>query len=445
MTRAPTPPNRVQDARTAPGARALAAEVLRRVDRDDAFLAAALHAELQSWPTLDPREASLATALAYGTLRTQGWLDDRLNAHAKRGVDGFPPKVRWHLRVAAYQLAFLTRVPASAAVNEAVRAAKREGGEPIARAVNAILRRVAKDLEGQPTPSFGEAVWASLPEAFRRRLPRAVCDALAGDDDPPPTGLRVRAGLDRAHVADAIAAERPAASVGLGAVSPLAVLVRRAGAIEGLTCVGDGRAVVQEEGSQVVGLAVGAEPGERVLDACAGRGHKTTLLAEAVGDGGRVDAADLHAKKLRVAEEEARALGYELGLAAAVDWSVGAGPFAGAAYDRVLVDAPCSGSGTFVRRPEVARRFTEAKLAELVALQRAIAQRCASLVRPGGLLVVATCSLFPEEGAELAASLRETLGFAPADLALLRTHCATLSPTEHGTEGYSLAAFRRPG
>jgi 16S rRNA (cytosine967-C5)-methyltransferase len=434
----------MQTTPTAPGARVLAAEVLRRVDRDDAFLAAALNAELRSWPTLDPREASLATALAFGTLRTQGWLDERLNAYAKKGVDGFPPKVRWHLRLAAYQLAFLSRVPASAAVNEAVRAAKREGGEPIARAVNAILRRVAKDLEGAPA-AFGEAVWQSLPEAFRERLPREVCDALARDDEPPATGLRVRAGLDRAALAAAIAEERPAATVTVGTLSPLALNVRRAGVVETLACVRDGRALVQEEGSQVVGLAVGAQPGERVLDACAGRGHKTSLLAEAVGPSGRVDAADLHEKKLRVAESDARALGHDLGLLAAVDWSAGAGPFGAGAYDRVLVDAPCSGSGTFVRRPEIARRFSEAKLAELVALQRAIALRCASLVRPGGTLVVATCSLFPEEGPELAAYLRGALGFEPAELAVLRTHCATLSPVDHGTEGYSLAAFRRPG
>jgi 16S rRNA (cytosine967-C5)-methyltransferase len=442
---APVPPkNTMQTASTAPGARALAAEVLRRVDRDHAFLAAALHAQLQSWPTLDPREASLATALAFGTLRTQGWLDERLNVHAKKGVDGFPPNVRWHLRVAAYQLAFLTRVPASAAVNEAVRAAKREGGEPIARAVNAILRRVAKDLEGVPSP-FGAAVWASLPEAFRRRLSPAVCDALTGDDEPPATGLRLRAGLDREGLAAAIAHERPTATAALGALSPLAVNVRRAGLVESLACVRDGRAIVQEEGSQVVGLAVGAKAGERVLDACAGRGHKTSLLAEAVGPSGRVDAADRHEKKLRVAESETRALGHDVGRVAAVDWSAGTGPFEACSYDRVLVDAPCSGSGTFVRRPEVARRFTEATLAELVALQRAIALRCATLVRPGGTLVVATCSLFPEEGPELAAYLREALGFEPAELALLRTHCATLSPVEHGTEGYSLAAFRRPG
>jgi 16S rRNA (cytosine967-C5)-methyltransferase len=429
--------------KTAPGARSLAVEVLRRVERDQAFLAAALHAELASWPTLDPREASLATTLAFGTLRVRAWLDAQLNRYAKKGVDGFPPKVRGHLRVAAYQLAFLSRVPASAAVNEAVRAAKREGGEPIGRAVNAILRRVATDLAGQPT-SFAEAVWASLPEPFRARLPRAACEALANDDDGPFTGLRLRAGLDRTRVAEELAKERPQATVTLGQASPLAVLVRRAGLVDDLACVRDGRAVVQEEGSQLVGLALGARPGERVLDACAGRGHKTTLLAEAVGTSGRVDAADLHAKKLEVTRREAEALGHELGQLAAVDWSVGAGPFAEERYDRVLVDAPCSGSGTFLRRPEIALRFSEAKLAELVTLQRAIAVRCAGLVRPGGTLVVATCSLFPEEGPELAAYLREALAYEPVDLALLGAPCATLSPTAHGTEGYSLAAFRRP-
>ncbi len=429
--------------KTAPGARTLAVDVLRRVERDQAFLAAALHAELASWPTLDPREASLATTLAFGTLRVRAWLDARLNRYAKKGVDGFPPKVRGHLRVAAYQLAFLSRVPASAAVNEAVRAAKREGGEPIARAVNAILRRVATDLAATPS-SFADAVWESLPEGFRTRLPRSICDALGDDEETPFTGLRVRAGLDRVRVIDELREERPQATVKVGEASPLAVLVRRAGLVEQLACVRDGRAIVQEEGSQLVGLALGTKPGDRVLDACAGRGHKTTLLAEAAGPNGVVDAADLHAKKLEVARREAEQLGFDLGELAAVDWSVGAGSFTESRYDRVLVDAPCSGSGTVLRRPEIGLRFSEAKLQELVTLQRAIARRCASLVRPGGTLVVATCSLFPEEGPELAAYLRETLDFEPAELAMLGVHCATLSPTAQGTEGYSLSAFRRP-
>jgi 16S rRNA (cytosine967-C5)-methyltransferase len=432
---------------TAPGARTLAADVLRRVDRDDAFLAAALHAELKSWPTLDPRDAGLATTLAFGTLRTLGWLDGRLGRYAKKGVDAFPPKVRWHLRIAAYQLAFLTRVPASAAVNEAVRAAKREGGEPIARAVNAILRRVATDMSTE-TPSFADAVWESLPPGFQRRISRELCDALQFDDDAPWTGLRVGATVSRDALVDELCTERPDAAVKLGTASPRAVLVRRAGLVDDLACVRDGRAIVQEEGSQLVALALGASAGERVLDACAGRGHKTTLLAESVGPSGVVDAADLHDKKLRVAEREAGALGFDFGRVAAVDWTAGLGPFEAGSYDRVLVDAPCSGSGTFLRRPEIAQRFSEEKLVDLVRTQRAIALRCAELVRPGGTLVVATCSLFAEEGTELAealaAALHTAFAFEPGELAVIGGASATLSPLTHGTEGYALAAFRRP-
>ena len=428
---------------TTPGARALAVEVLRRVERDDAFLAAALHGELRSWPTLSPRDASLATALAFGTLRTARFLDAALGRHARRGVESFPPKVRWHLRVAAYQLAFLSRVPASAAVNEAVRAAKRVGGEPVARAVNAILRRVATDL-ADARPSLADAVWTSLPEAFRARVPRSACEGFASGDDAPWTGLRVRADLDRETVARDVQDERPDASVELGSTSPRAVLVRRAGSVDTLACIGDGRAVIQDEGSQLVGLAVGAMPGDRILDACAGRGHKTTLLAEAARPHGQVDAADLHEHKLRIAVRDATALGLTLGTVAAVDWTAGLGPFEPATYDRVLVDAPCTGSGTFLRRPEIALRFSEAKLAELSALQVAIASRCAALVRPGGILVVATCSIFPQEGEALADAIRSTLGLEPWALARFGTPRATLPVELHGTDGYALSAFRRP-
>jgi len=367
-----------------------------------------------------------------------------------------------HLHIALAQALFLDRIPPHAVLSECSEAVRTTLGPSkvrIAREfIKSIYERIENAQSGDPRRdlvgrnlSFREPVfrdpaqhpllWAeealSMPAPMLKRWmarhgePRALALARLALDEAP-LSIRVVRG-ERADIASELVALGVMTRDGQHA----RVLVAPSSSAELVTSSApfkEGRITVQGESALRAAEAMQAQAGEELLDLCAAPGGKTAVLR---ASGARVVACDANAMRLERVTSTLERLQLSDGV------ELHATEFG--AYDRVLVDAPCSGSGTFVRRPEVARRFTEAKLAELVGLQRAIAQRCASLVRPGGLLVVATCSLFPEEGAELAASLRETLGFAPADLALLRTHCATLSPTEHGTEGYSLAAFRRPG
>src|SRR5262249_55239966 len=156
----------------------------------------------------------------------------------------------------------------------------------------------------------------------------------------------------------------PGAEIEPGKVSPLAIRVRGGGDPKRLRLVQDGELLVQEEGAQFIALALGPRPGETVLDACAGRGNKTALLAELVGTSGAVDAADRHPQKLARLKASLTQLGLAARATFAVDWSVGAGDVP-AGYDRVLVDAPCSGIGTLRRRPDLATRRDPAALGEL--------------------------------------------------------------------------------
>jgi 16S rRNA (cytosine967-C5)-methyltransferase len=199
-----------------------------------------------------------------------------------------------------------------------------------------------------------------------------------------------------------------------------------------------------------VALSVGAAAGEEVLDACAGRGNKTAMLARAAGAQGAVDAADLHASKLvRLSHELARS-GVRARATFAVDWSVGSGEVTGA-YDAVLVDAPCSGVGTLRRRPEIATRRDALQVAELARLQRAILARTAEHLRVGGRLVYAVCSVLREEAEEVVdAVVRERGDLSPAPFAgdaarAIAGDAATLRllPHVHGTDGYFLASLRR--
>jgi 16S rRNA (cytosine967-C5)-methyltransferase len=437
------------------GARGVAATVLARVEKDRAFASASLEAELARAAQLDARDRGLATELAYGALRVRPWLESELGARATHGIAKLDATTRAHLCVAAYQLFFLSRVPAFAAVSECVEAVRRVKGERVAAFANAILRRTARETEGRDDAARAElrraAIVASTAPWLKEALARALGDAdafLEASTRTPPVCLRV----ERASERDAWLA-RLGAGAGTfepGRVSPHAICARDAGKPQSLAGYDEGAWSVQEEGSQLVALAVGAREGESVLDACAGRGNKTAMLARAVGATGAVDACDLHASKLdQLARELAR-----VGLAAratyAVDWSVGAGDVT-SEYDRVLVDAPCSGVGTLRRRPELQTRRAPEDLASLAQLELAIASRAAERVRPGGRLVYAVCSVLREEAEDVVVALlaaRPDLSLAPFDSDAARALAGEatalrLTPAAHGTDGYFLASFRR--
>jgi 16S rRNA (cytosine967-C5)-methyltransferase len=422
---------------------------LARVWQEGAYAAPALDAALRRAPALDPRDARLVTELVYGVLRVSAELERRIARHATSERYKKAPLVRAHLLIAAYSLAFLERVPSFAAVDSAVGAIREVAAGKVAGFANAVLRKLA-----QHTPDR-----QALPAAVLRSTPRwlasSIEEALGADaalffeasSSPPPLALCLRAGEDRARWQDELARAVPEAEVRLGAVSPRALLVSGAGDPARLPGK-DVAWTVQEEGAQVIALSLGAQPGERVLDACAGRGGKTLVLAEQVGEGGVVDAADRHPQKL--ARLSAGPFGARVGACYAVDWTAGTGDVPGG-YDRLLVDAPCSGVGTLRRRPEIAERLAASDVTRLKALQLAIVLSAARCLRPGGRLVYAVCSVLGEEAEEVVAALAGArsdprLEPAPFDSPLLAelapgASSLRLLPARHGTDGYFLASF----
>lgn len=421
-------------------ARTIAAMVLERVERDGAFAAAALDAELERAATLDDRDRALATELTYGVLRTRAVLEERLGAHASlRKTDAF---VRAHLLVAAYQILLLDRVPSHAAVDAAVTAVRARRGGRVGGFVNAVLRK----LSASERPlSLAEAIVGSAPAWLLRRLTEAVgheeAAALlgAGARARPDACVRLRPG----HPPPGWLAEARR-----GVASPLAWRLQGSGDLRKLPGFAEGAFVVQEEGAQVVALSVGARAGESVLDACAGRGQKATLLADQVGAAGRVVAADLHPHKLAALVGETARLGLGNVATVAVDWTIGAGAIPDG-FDRVLVDAPCTGVGTLRRRPEIARRLGAEDPDRLGALSEAILRRATTRARPGGRVVFAVCSVLPEEGRSLVERVTDVLEPTPFDapeLAALTPAGVSellLLPSQHGTEGYFVASFVR--
>lgn len=393
-------------------ARSIAYEILRRVEAEGAYAGDLLHARLGS--DVKAADAALATELVLGVLRWRRLLDFILQPLLKKPVERLDLPVAIALRLGVYQIRFLEKVPARAAVNESVELVKLARKASAAPLVNAVLRRAAEQknqpretliagmgrelplaerlgiLRSHPTwvverwlARWGEARTVALLEA-NNRAPRLSCvvhDAARRDEviaKIEMAGLRVRGG---ALLHDAF-------SVSGGSVA-------RSEAFRG------GWISIQDEASQAVPLLLDVRPGERVLDLCAAPGGKTALLARDVGDNGLVIAADRHAHRLRAMREQIKRLGLTRVAVVELD-AEKALPF-GTLFPRVLVDAPCSGTGTLARHPEIRWRLGPEQLTKLHVVQVALLKNAMERLAPGGRLVYSTCSLEAEENEDVVA------------------------------------------
>ena len=397
----PPQPRRQPDARSdaRPDARSVALTVLRAVRERAAYANLALPAELRR-ARLDTRDAALATELTYGTLRTEGLLDRVIVLAANRPVEEIDPPVLDLVRLGTYQLLF-TRIGAHAAVDTSVEAARTLGLGRAGAFVNAVLRKVAaRDLDewvqelrdGVTDPVARLAIGTAHPEWIARAFADALgtdaaelADLLAADDARPEVHLAARPG--------AITAEELALATGgrQGPLSPYAVHLGSGDPGE-QDAVKDGLATVQDEGSQLVALAAAQAPvtggdAGRWLDLCAGPGGKAVMLgALAEIEGATLTAVEISERRadlVRRATDD---------LPVSVITADGRKPGLEPGFDRVLLDAPCSGLGALRRRPEARWRKTAGDIPGLATLQRELLDSALRLVRPGGTVLYATCS-----------------------------------------------------
>ncbi len=400
--------NPEQAPRRAGGARTVALAVLHRVAEQGAYASAALDAELAR-KRLDPRDVGLATEIVYGALRVLPELDRAIAAHVKHDPARMDGLTRAALRSAAYQLSHLSRVPPHAVVDETVSLVREQRGPKVAGFVNAVLRKLARERPAEPRLPDRLAVPEWLSRTLHDSLGVERAQAMLGDRPlPPPMCLRIEPErTTRQALLSELSQAQPAAELEASPLSPLAILARRVGSPRALPGYAEGLWTVQEEGAQLVALALGAAAGERIADVCAGHGGKTTLFSRLVGASGHVTAIDVDERKLaRIAPELSR-----LGLpqdrvdTQPIDVSVGVGGLL-ASFDRVLVDAPCTGLGTVDRRPELLLRLGAEDAARLAALQLRILSKALGLLRPGGILGYAVCSPTRAEGEGVASRLQ---------------------------------------
>jgi 16S rRNA (cytosine967-C5)-methyltransferase len=397
-------------------ARLAAYETLRAVSGGRSDLPAALAQARSRLP--DDRDRALAGEIATGTLRWQGAFDAIIEAFAQRPVAKLDPEVVDILRLTAFQLLYLDRIPASAAVNDAVALTGKAGKRSASGLVNAILRRISRERVRLPLPHKPEkGAGAFLREALlylektlshprwlvARWLDRYGFEAAErwAMFDNSPAALTLRANTLRIS-RDALA--KRLTSLGIETeptrFAPHGLTVRHGNPVS-LPIADEGVFYVQDESSQLVAELAGAVCGERILDACASPGGKTTALAAAMANQGVIVATDLRGRRVDLLAQTIRRLGATCARVVQADASAIL-PFR-STFDAVLLDAPCSGLGTLRRDPDIRWRRSEDDLARFATLQLQMLDRVAEVVDPGGRIVYATCSSEPEEDEDVVA------------------------------------------
>jgi 16S rRNA (cytosine967-C5)-methyltransferase len=441
--------------------RQVALEILLRIDKEDSYADLLIDRELSSDAIQGP-DRGLLTELVFGVLRRRGTLDHMIDCFASQKTAKLERVVVMLLRLGLYQSFYLDRIPVSAAVNETVKLAKvfvpRASGF-----VNAVLRRADRERDMVPWPDrvadpatflavrYSQPRW--LAGQWIEQLGPVEAESLAAAMvEPPPLTIRVNTlKISRDEFAERLAAEGIAARI--TDYSPVGIHVLSSIHPAKLTGFQDGLCTVQDESSQLAAIFLAPEPGDSVLDICAAPGGKTTHCAQLMENRGKLLACDLDARKLRRIEETAARLGVSCIETMSLDASRPLSALRGRKFNRILVDAPCTGLGVIRRNPEAKWRLTPSDASRLALIQGSILRNVADYLEIGGVLLYSTCSTSPEENeGVLDVFLSERQDFMVEDLRrAFPQHAALCSdrgifrawPHRNGMDGFCAARLKR--
>ena len=441
--------------------RQVASEILHKVESQTAYADLLLDHHLRS-ADLNDADRALLTELTYGTLRWRGKIDSQLVPFFNRSLAETDSFIRNLLRVTLYQLLFLDKIPAYAAVNEAVEIAK--ATQPRSAAfVNGVLRSFLRQLKkggkasgiqssaGNLADEYSHPQW--LVDRWREYFGDEQAKALMlASNQRTPLVVRVNLGktsreklLASWHEQD-IAAEPTA-------VSPQAIRLPTGVSIERLPGFAEGLFQVQSEASQLVSYLIGPASGDLILDACAAPGGKATHLAELIGDQGNIIAIDTSARGVERINQNAQRLGLGAIQTKCANASKTLPAKLAGPYDRILVDAPCSGLGTLRSHPEIKWQRDNSDIARLCALQARILQSVTQHLKIGGVLVYSTCTLTVDENERVVEEfLRDNSRFELVDAARYLPESARhmvhgkyfqALPQRDDTDGFFAARMRK--
>ena len=399
------------------GVRQLATEILFKVDTRKSYADVLLNHSLKD-STLSDRDRALVTELAYGTLRWRGKIDAQLNLYLRERLEDTDPFIRNLLRVAFYQLLFLDKIPNYAVVNEAVQLAKAHGGDRVAGFANAVLRSFLRERD-KTTEASAIKDWRRflaiehshpqwLVEKWLDYFGREETEALMrANNTIAPLVLRVNSLKSSREALLALLTKN-----GISAVatlwSPAGIWVKSRCPVNQLPGFQEGLFQVQGEASQLTSYLLSPKGGERILDACAAPGGKATHIAELMADTGQLIALDKSERGIEKIRENVARLKLTSVRAAKNDVSQQLPEKLRSPYDRILVDAPCSGLGTLRSHPEIKWHRNETDIKRLSDLQERIVDRVVYYLKPGGVLVYSTCTLNRNENENIIENFLES-------------------------------------
>lgn len=444
-------------------ARRLALKILLQVEQKGAYVNQSLPQTLAR-ESLEERDRSLTVELVYGALRHRGALDWTIAHFAAHPLDKLPIAMRLILRLGTYEILHLERIPTHATVHQYVTLAKRYGHAGTARLTNALLRRMAEsgkdvafpDVHTHPAQhvatKFSHPQW--LVERWLARWGMGETLALCRkNNEPAPVTIRVNTLRACAENVRHIL-ENAGVDVEEGRWVREVLRLREGRDVAALPGFAEGWFTVQDEGSTLVGYVVDPQPGQTIMDACAGPGGKTTHLAERMGDEGQAVAVELHDTRRRLIEQTSQRLKLSSIRTVQGDFRTVAEQWT-QKVDCCLLDAPCSGTGALRRRPDARWRKSPVQIAELAGLQAELLHSAAAVVKRGGALIYSTCSLEPEENEQVVdAFLGSHPTFVKEDLRLwllpslwqsTETDFTRLQllPHRHDTDGMFIVRMRR--
>jgi 16S rRNA (cytosine967-C5)-methyltransferase len=393
---------------TSSNPRQAASTVLLRIQKEGCYADQLMDRELSKGNLSGP-DRGLFAELVFGVLRRQGTLDHILSGLLAQPLARQEPQVLIFLRLGLYQLLYLDRIPESAAVNESVNLAK----QVLPRAsglVNAVLRNYLRNKDSVTYPDPATAPAASiaarhshpawLVKLWFSQIGEAETELLAEASSlQPPLTLRANTlTTTRSDLLEKFASN--GITAGPCRFSPVGVQIEGRHHIPGLPGFREGLFVVQDEASQLAGILLGPQPGERVLDTCAAPGGKATHLAQLMGNQGELLAMDVSGSKLPLIQEAAQRLGITNMRTRMADL-LQSGALPADAFDRVLLDAPCSGLGVIRRNPEAKWRLTPEDVTRLATTQKVMLKNAIRMLKPGGVLLYSTCSTTLEENEDV--------------------------------------------
>ncbi|WP_153731238.1 16S rRNA (cytosine(967)-C(5))-methyltransferase RsmB [Sporosarcina obsidiansis] len=428
-----------------------ALSILMDIENEQAFSNLLLHKTIELYD-LPQKDRALLTELTYGTLQQQMTLDYYLAPFIRGKLQ---PWVRQLLRMSVYQIIYLSKIPPHAVVNEAVKIANKRGHKGVSSMVNGILRSILR--EGVPSldeigdPITRLSIETSHPEWLIRRwieqygMEEATAIAVV-NNLPPITTARINSTkTNRGEVIGLLKKEDVQATPGNMTAQSIQV---QSGNLASTEAYKQGLLTVQDESSMLPALALEVEPGMKVLDMCAAPGGKTTQIAECLKDDGEVQAHDLHPHKLRLIEQNAQRLGLTSIQTNSGDSRELLKTYEPQSFDRVLVDAPCSGLGVIRRKPEIKYKKTISDIENLSVIQKDLLRVASQLVKKGGRIVYSTCTIDKTENeAVIEWFLQENPDFELAPLQLIDqtndNKYLQILPHQYESDGFFVAALQR--